>query len=75
MANLRERQLRRTPDMPEFDKSKYDQEYAKKNIIQKRIPFNRSIPDDARMLDFLSTIENFTGYVKNLIREDMASRH
>lgn len=75
MESLRERQLRRMPDMPEFDKSKYDQEYAKKNIIQKRIPFNRSIPDDARLLDFLSTIENFTGYVKNLIREDMASRH
>lgn len=61
--------------MPEFDKSKYDQEYAKKNIVQKKIPFNRSIPDDARLLDFLTTIDNFTAYVKNLIREDMAARH
>ena len=60
--------------MPEFDKSKYDQEYAKRNIVQKKIPFNRTIPDDARLLDFLTTIDNFSQYVKNLIRQDMANR-
>lgn len=55
-----------------FDKSKYDQEYHKANYITKRIPFNKQIPEDLKLLTFAeSQPENFTQYIKRLIRQDM----
>ena len=55
----------------EFDKSAYDQAYAREHIVTKRVPLNRR--RDADLLAYLSTLqEPFAAYVKRLIREDMA---
>ena len=55
-------------------KSAYNQEYNKKNIIQKLITFNRNNPDDMKMLDFLKTQGNAAGYIKKLIANDIMER-
>ena len=56
-----------------FDKSKYDQEYAKKNIVRKNIPFNKTVPDDVKILEWLKDRpEGMTAYIKALILDDMA---
>lgn len=55
-----------------WDKKSYDAEYYKKNIFCKRLPFNRSIPEDMELLDFLERQQpNATQYLKQLIRKDM----
>lgn len=54
-----------------WDKKSYDAEYYRKNIFCKRLPFNRSIPEDEELLDFVNKQENFTAYIKDLIRKDM----
>lgn len=55
-----------------FDKKSYDAEYYKKNIFCKRLPFNRSNPEDMAILDFLERQQpNATQYLKELIRKDM----
>ena len=54
-----------------WDKKKYDAEYYKQNIFCKRLPFNRSVPEDAELLDFVNRQDNFTAYIKDLIRKDM----
>ncbi len=54
-----------------YNKSKYDQEYAKAHITRKFIPFNDQTPNDAELLSWLSGIENVTQYIKGLIRADM----
>ena len=55
-----------------WDKKSYDAEYYKKNIFCKRIPFNRSVPEDTELLEFASKQDtNFTAYIKGLIRQDM----
>lgn len=58
----------------QFDKGKYDQEYNRKNIKRKFIPFNIQNPDDAELLAWLGQQGNVTQYVKRLIREDMESK-
>lgn len=59
-----------------FDKSKYDQAYNKANMITKRVPFNRQIPEDVKILEYAERQgENFTQYIKSLIREDMTRSH
>jgi antitoxin component of RelBE/YafQ-DinJ toxin-antitoxin module len=52
-------------------KARYDMEYARKNIRRKEIPFNLTQPEDAELFRYLESQENFTQYIKNLIREDM----
>lgn len=54
-----------------FDKSKYDQEYAKEHIRRKHIPFNDTNPEDAELLAWLAEQDNVTKYLKVLIRADM----
>ena len=55
-----------------WDKKSYDAEYYKKNIFCKRLPFNRSIPEDMELLKFLDRQQpNATQYLKQLIRKDM----
>ena len=54
-----------------FNKSQYDQEYNKKHITRKFIPFNDTVQDDVEILAWLATKDNVTKYVKQLIREDM----
>lgn len=53
-----------------FDKSAYDQEYQRKNIVIKRVPFNRQTESDRELLAWVEG-RNFSGYVKGLIRDDM----
>ena len=52
-------------------KARYDMEYARKNIRRKEIPFNLTQPEDEELFRYLESQENFTQYIKNLIREDM----
>ena len=54
-----------------FDKSKYDQEYAKEHIRRKHIPFNDTDPEDMLLWDWIRKQPNATQYIKKLIREDM----
>ena len=54
-----------------FEKSKYDQQYAKDHIKRKFIPFNDNNQDDSELLAWLATKDNVTAYVKQLIRADM----
>ena len=56
------------------NKSAYDVEYARDNVVRKVIPFNKRIPEDSRMLDWLDTKQNVTRYVKELIQDDMTGR-
>ena len=51
-----------------FDKSTYDKEYAKEHITRKFIAFNDQNPEDKELLEYISTIPNFSKYVKGLIR-------
>ena len=60
--------------MTEFDKGKYDMQYAKENIKRKHIPFNVNNPEDRELLDYLESKENMTAYIKELIRRDMEKR-
>ena len=53
------------------DKKAYDIQYAKDNVVRKFIPFNKQVPDDARMLDHLKKKSNVTKYIKGLIQDDM----
>ena len=52
-------------------KARYDMEYARKNIRRKEIPFNLTQPEDAELFRHLESQENFTQYIKDLIRKDM----
>lgn len=56
--------------MPEFNKSKYDQDYQRKNIVTKRVPYNKQSQTDLEQLDWVEG-KNYTQYVKQLIDEDM----
>ena len=52
-------------------KARYDMEYARKNIRRKEIPFNLTQPEDEELFRYLESQENFTQYIKDLIRKDM----
>ena len=58
-----------------FNKSQYDQEYNRKHITRKFIPFNDMVADDAELLSWLSTKDNVTQYIKGLIRADMGRKN
>lgn len=51
--------------------SDYFKSYQQRNIIQKKLIFNRNSPDDMRLIDYLTAQRNFSRYVKDLIRADM----
>ena len=54
------------------NKRAYDKEYAKKNFKSKLITFNKLVPDDIQLLDWVnSQTEQGNNYIKRLIREDM----
>lgn len=53
-------------------KSSRDLKYNRENIIQKILSFNRKNPEDMKILDFLKTKGNASGYIKWLIKYDMA---
>lgn len=64
--------------MPRSEKSikqqyGYSREYQAKNIIQKKLIFNKTVPEDMRIMKWLDTIpESISPYLKRLILEDMA---
>ena len=55
-------------------KSAYDQEYARKNVVRKVLNFNKLNPDDAWILEHLSRQQNMSEYIKRLILEDMGRK-
>ena len=66
--------FRRGDSMPldKENKSKYDQEYRRKYVVKKLIPFNKKKQEDMDILDWIeSRPENSTQYIKRLVREDM----
>lgn len=54
-----------------MDRKQYLLEYQSRNVIQKKLVFNRRSADDLMLLDWLETRENTNQYVKSLIRADM----
>lgn len=57
-----------------FDKSAYDQQYMKENVIVKKVQFNRQKEEDMGMLAWAESRGAFNAYVRSLIRQDMESR-
>ena len=53
-------------------KSARDMAYQKKNIIQKVLAFNRQNPEEMKMYNYLKSLDNPSGYIKWLIKYDMA---
>ena len=53
-----------------FDNKEYQNEYHKA-MKTKLLSFNPAKLDDMILWDYLQTKENITGYIKQLIREDM----
>ena len=55
-----------------FDKRKYDKEYVKKNITQKKVCFNRKNAKDITILKYINNhIDNFSEFVKTQIEDKM----
>ena len=52
-------------------KKAYDTDYILSNIVQKRINFNKQVPEDMEMLDWVNQKENQNQYMKGLISDDM----
>lgn len=58
--------------MAEFNQSEYIQQYMKDNVVVKKVTFSRKRPEDMRMLRWMEDNKvNFSGLVKNMIREEM----
>lgn len=55
-------------DMTEKQK-KYAQEWQSKNTTQIKLRLNNNTDGD--IIEYLSTLDNKQGYIKELIREDM----
>lgn len=60
--------------MPYYNQTslKADTKYKKANIIKVNMSLNRNTDSD--ILSYIATIENKQGYLKRLIREDIARR-
>lgn len=60
--------------MPYYNQTslKADTKYKKANIIKVNMSLNRNTDGD--ILSYIATIDNKQGYLKCLIREDMARR-
>ena len=54
-----------------FNKSAYDQQYAKEHVTRKYLAFNKDDPQDTELLLYLRSKPNMNAYVKQLIRDDM----
>lgn len=54
-----------------FDKTRYDVEYSKNNVMRLFMSFNRNKPEDVELLEYARTQGNVTAYIKTLIRADM----
>lgn len=61
-------------NMPKWkeNKIKYKDNYEKENVVRLQVKLNRNTEYD--LIDFLETKENKQGYIKQLIRDDMAKK-
>ena len=55
-----------------YDHTKYNIQYAKENT--RRIAFSLNKNTDADMIEYIETVGNINGYLKQLIRQDMRSK-
>lgn len=53
----------------------YNTEYQRENIVIKKIKFNRKKEDDMALLDWINLQDNYSRYIKDLIRADMKEPH
>ncbi|HRF70769.1 MAG TPA: hypothetical protein PKV66_05000, partial [Candidatus Pelethenecus sp.] len=61
-------------NMPKWKENKlnYINDYEKENVKKITVRFNRNLEKD--LIDFLETKDNKQGYIKQLIRDDMAKK-
>lgn len=61
-------------NMPKWKENKlnYINEYEKENVKKVLVRFNKNTESD--LIDFLETKDNKQGYIKQLIRDDMAKQ-
>lgn len=52
-----------------FDKKAYDRDYNKNMTFKKLVSFNKQ--KDQELIEYIQSIKNFNGYIKNLIIKDM----
>jgi hypothetical protein len=57
-----------------FDKTRYDIEYSKNNVMRLFLNFNRNNAEDVALLNFARSQGNVTAYIKRLIKEDMEKK-
>lgn len=62
---------RKLSDAARERKLAYDTQYILKNIVQKRISFNKTVPEDVKLLDWVEQQKNQNKYMKDLIEKDM----
>ena len=61
------------PKSGNFDPKKYVTEYLKENIQQIRVSLNKSKEEDMKMMKWIKEQpEGASGYIKKLIKKDMA---
>jgi len=60
--------------MADKDRRKYQSDYQRDVIIQKKISFSRKSPEDMKLLEWSERKKNFTEYIKQLIRDEMHKR-
>ena len=58
----------------EFDKTRYDIEYSKNNVMRLFLNFNRNNAEDVALLNFARSHGNVTAYIKDLIRADLETK-
>jgi hypothetical protein len=58
-----------------FDKTRYDVEYSKNNVMRLFMSFNRNKPEDVELLEYARMQGNVTAYIKTLIRADMGRKN
>jgi len=56
------------------DQKQYNREYQARNIVQKKVLFNRQSDADMELLNYVMLQENFSQYAKQLIRADMKEK-
>ena len=73
MARQKSDHPRKMSEASKQRKAAYDMQYAKSNIVRKFIPFNKTVSEEAKMLDWLDGKGQgkMARYVKDLIYDDM----
>lgn len=63
--------MNKLSDKAKAKKTAYNIEYTKKNCKCKNLQFNKLIPEDIILLNWVNSQTNGTQYIKDLIRADM----